>query len=159
MRELSRKEKISIILNRDGAYCAICDKSFHPNSEITIDHWIPKAAGGTDEMDNLKLAHRVCNVWKGDRVPNEDGTLPPRPKRVENNRLNKKALRDSICEKCNNGRLLKQYEICNACNSKPEPSYAPHWAKKPSNICSHNGVEWCWACSIGWVKRQDYISA
>lgn len=158
-RKPSRQLILQALVERDGAYCVICSKDFSINTEMTIDHWIPKSAGGSDDLDNLRLAHRNCNVWKGDRIPNPDGTLPSIIKKQKVEKINKKALKESICHKCNNGRLLKQSEICSVCSSHPEPKHAPHWAKKPSNICSHSGVEWCWACSIGWVSRREFIGA
>lgn len=55
--------------------CGICgqpvDKSLkypHPLSP-TVDHIIPCARGGSDDLDNLQLAHRKCNRDKGDRMP------------------------------------------------------------------------------------------
>ena len=155
MKELSRQERVHFILKRDGAHCVICDKPFMPNSEITIDHWIPKAAGGSDDLENLRLAHKKCNVWKGDRVPNEDGSLPPKPPKNDfvRRKESKKLLKSLICHKCNNGRLLKQNEICKTCNSPAGPEKYPHWAKRDAIKCTHTGIEWCWACSIGWVER------
>jgi 5-methylcytosine-specific restriction endonuclease McrA len=35
----------------------------------TLDHLIPASKGGTDDPENLKLAHRSCNRAKGDRLP------------------------------------------------------------------------------------------
>lgn len=37
----------------------------------TIDHVIPSSRGGSDDLDNLKLAHAVCNTARGDRPPTE----------------------------------------------------------------------------------------
>jgi hypothetical protein len=35
----------------------------------TRDHIVPLAAGGSDRLDNLQPAHRMCNVEKGDDLP------------------------------------------------------------------------------------------
>lgn len=66
--------------------CGICgkpvDKSLkypHPMSP-TVDHIIPCAKGGSDDLDNLQLAHRQCNRMKSDKMPEE------KPKIVEQNR-------------------------------------------------------------------------
>lgn len=55
--------------------CGICgqpvDKSLkypHPLSP-TVDHIIPCAKGGSDDLDNLQLAHRKCNRDKSDKLP------------------------------------------------------------------------------------------
>lgn len=157
--KLSRRDKINIILERDGAICAICFREFEDPLDATLEHWIPRAAGGSEDFDNLKVAHKKCNAWKGDRVPNADGTIPPRPvtKKKHTTRGQRRSLRSSVCTDCNNGRLLKRGEVCGICNSYPSPAHAPHWAKKPANICSHGGADWCWACSIGIVERQSAL--
>lgn len=63
------------ILARDGSVCHICRTAIdlalrfpHPLS-LTIDHFIPISAGGSDEMENLRPAHLSCNVFKSDDVP------------------------------------------------------------------------------------------
>jgi 5-methylcytosine-specific restriction endonuclease McrA len=61
MRELLRQ--------RDGWKCQLCKEDFsdpfpahpHPKS-VTVDHIIPIWKGGTDAQDNLRLAHRICNM-------------------------------------------------------------------------------------------------
>ena len=66
--------------------CGICgqavDKALkypHPLSP-TVDHIIPCAKGGSDDIENLQLAHRKCNRDKSDKMP--DGE----PKIIETNR-------------------------------------------------------------------------
>lgn len=39
------------------------------NGEVHIDHVVPLARGGADEKSNLQLAHAVCNLRKGARMP------------------------------------------------------------------------------------------
>jgi len=57
---------------RDGYKCVYCDRGgrgcYDLWGSMCIDHFIPKARGGTDDMDNLKLACRVCNEMKKDDV-------------------------------------------------------------------------------------------
>lgn len=57
--------------------CAICgrpvDKSLlypHPLSP-TVDHILPLAKGGTNELGNLQLAHWTCNRQKSDKLEME----------------------------------------------------------------------------------------
>ena len=45
---------------RDGGICGFCGEPV-PFGEMDIDHRIPRAAGGTDDEDNLRCAHRRCN--------------------------------------------------------------------------------------------------
>ena len=44
-------------------YC-LCRQEYVPGV-LEIDHIVPKAAGGTDEEENLWLACRMCNHAKG----------------------------------------------------------------------------------------------
>ena len=39
---------------------------------LEIDHIVPKAAGGSDDEENLWLACRSCNAYKGVRVKGKD---------------------------------------------------------------------------------------
>ena len=57
-----------------GSDCSICGEDIDvllPRTSkrgATIDHIIPLSKGGTDEFDNLQLAHWICNNWKADRI-------------------------------------------------------------------------------------------
>lgn len=153
---LSKKDKINILLKRDGNTCAICFNSFKDKKDITLDHWIPRSVGGSDDIDNLKLAHKKCNAWKSDRIPNEDGTIPPKPPRSNllDRKRRKKEILESLCTDCYDGRLLLEGESCPYCGTPAGPEDWPHWAKRPANKCDHTPPEWCWACSIGIVERK-----
>jgi hypothetical protein len=54
------------VIARDGYVCGICGDLVCP-TELSIDHIIPVARGGGDDLDNLQVAHRVCNSRKGAR--------------------------------------------------------------------------------------------
>lgn len=157
MRVITKQELIEQLKSRDGDSCFICKSPF-VEEQPTIDHWIPKAVGGSDEIENLRITHRKCNTDKADRIPNPDGTLPPkRPNGFDKSRLkriNKKKLKESICRVCDNGRKLDRLSICRSCGSPAGPSHAPHYLKRPSHLCDHN-LNWCWACSIGIVDRKS----
>ena len=62
------------LIERDGNVCHIClteiDLSLARNSRFgaTIDHVIPISKGGADTLDNMKLAHWICNIKKGNKV-------------------------------------------------------------------------------------------
>lgn len=57
---------------RDGWDCAICgqpvDRDAHAPADLapTTDHVIPLADGGAHSMDNVQLAHFICNARKRD---------------------------------------------------------------------------------------------
>ena len=46
---------------RDGFECAYCGAT----DNLTFDHVIPRAHHGSDEIDNLQLAHASCNKRRG----------------------------------------------------------------------------------------------
>lgn len=59
--------------DRDGWLCHLCNKQVDrtlPGTDQrgpTIDHLIPIADGGADELANVALAHRACNVLRRNR--------------------------------------------------------------------------------------------
>jgi hypothetical protein len=56
------------IWDRDGWTCQIRYEGIClGHRDLTIDHVIPRAAGGTDNDENLQTACRPCNVKKSDR--------------------------------------------------------------------------------------------
>lgn len=65
---------VPALIARDGAACGICAalidlglKFPHPMSR-SVDHIIPRAHGGIDDMSNFQLAHLGCNSAKKDRL-------------------------------------------------------------------------------------------
>ena len=62
------KEKREYIFARDGYGCVQCKSQ----QWITIDHFTPKSAGGTDKKDNLQTLCFKCNNAKGDTIPTSD---------------------------------------------------------------------------------------
>lgn len=60
----------TIIYNKNKGRCAICGR-FVPYDEFTVDHIIPLAKGGTNELHNLQCACKVCNLIKQDILPED----------------------------------------------------------------------------------------
>jgi hypothetical protein len=165
-----RATLIARLRRRDGDFCMYpgCDRPLDfsvksGSGEVTIDHWMPqyfgKANGWTpDEIwaeSNLKLMHKKCNAAKGDRIPNEDGTLPPRPAKTFRYRRDKRASRlDGPCEVCDNGHNLGVDEVCAQCGMNAKRY--PRWAKVPFPECDHE-LFWCWVCSITPEMRPSSI--
>lgn len=56
---------IAVLLRDQGDLCWLCTCPMVPG-DITIDHLHPKSHDGPDELSNLRLAHRACNVARGD---------------------------------------------------------------------------------------------
>jgi 5-methylcytosine-specific restriction endonuclease McrA len=69
------------IIKRDRHTCQYCGDSRGP---MTVDHVIPKLAGGSDTWENLVCACARCNNRKGDRSPDKAGMkLKRRPRRPD----------------------------------------------------------------------------
>jgi 5-methylcytosine-specific restriction endonuclease McrA len=70
------------VLARDGFRCQYCGR-LPPNSELTVDHVMPRSRGGATSWENLVAACEACNHRKGDRTPQEAKmplrTTPTRP--------------------------------------------------------------------------------
>ena len=62
------------IFERDKNTCQYCAKQFK-KTELTLDHVLPRSAGGRSTWENLVLACVPCNVKKGSRMP-EDARMP-----------------------------------------------------------------------------------
>lgn len=152
---LTRREKIELIIERDGPDCFLCGEPFTKNQKITIDHWIPRAAGGTEQLENLRIAHKICNIRKSDLVPQDNSTVPMKPPRPVKRK--KGILRSEImarfCAVCENGRKLGQRDECVQCGSPPGPPENPRYLKRRAQDCDHS-YNWCWACSIGIVEKR-----
>lgn len=146
---LSKQQRVQMIIERDGDFCYICKKDFSKKDKRTIDHWIPLSKGGTWSLENLRLAHKKCNAWKSNRVPNKDGTIPPPPKKE---RIAKKKNKPIICNICQAGRSLSSGEVCVSCGSGPEPKDFPRWAKRHIRECDHK-IYFCFGCTIGFIER------
>lgn len=55
----------AVIYNRNKGRCALCGR-FLPCNAFTIDHIVPLAKGGTNELDNLQCTCKTCNLIKHD---------------------------------------------------------------------------------------------
>lgn len=158
--DITRAEQIEMLVERDGANCfhPDCGKPFKEESDVTLDHWTPQSRGGTWDIENLRLMHKRCNAIKGDRMPNEDGTLPTYQRDLNSSqrRAIKRGERIEVCTKCQSGRALQEDEECGVCGSGPMPRSFPQWKKMKSQDCDHD-LFWCWACCIGIVDRRPAI--
>jgi 5-methylcytosine-specific restriction endonuclease McrA len=74
--EWTEEEVISLY----GTVCAICETDIdlalnraHGQAEwewsFTTDHWIPMTKGGTNTLENVRPAHAICNLKKGNKLP------------------------------------------------------------------------------------------
>lgn len=76
MREVVIDKGITLqaLYQRDNGKCWICGKpcdytaGTNANEYPSIDHVKPLAKGGKHSWDNVRLAHRICNSKKKDRI-------------------------------------------------------------------------------------------
>ncbi len=65
---------VQFLADRDGTDCGICKQPVDMKLKApelmrpSVDHIFPRARGGTNEPDNLQLAHLRCNQVKKDSV-------------------------------------------------------------------------------------------
>ncbi len=52
------------LLERDGDQCWFCGRAM--GADKTIEHLVPKSAGGRNVLANYALAHRACNAHAAD---------------------------------------------------------------------------------------------
>lgn len=162
---LSRNKIVQALLERDGAVCRFPGKEHELNLEagddsheaVTIDHWYPQSwclsNGWTPieiwDMSNLRLMCKQHNALKGDRLPNDDGTLPPHPKddrRPWEIRADKSS-RVEVCDTCESGRLITLGDNCPVCGSGPQPTTFPRYLQKSPKECDHHEFH-CWWCTV-----------
>lgn len=65
-RRLNRLRRILVLQARDGEGCAICGAPFSDKNPPTFDHIIPLSKGGPSTLENLQLAHQLCNNRRAD---------------------------------------------------------------------------------------------
>lgn len=65
-----KKSIKSYIYERDGRRCHFCTKrlEFH---QASLDHYLPKSKGGTNDIFNLILSCKKCNKLKKSSIPTD----------------------------------------------------------------------------------------
>lgn len=58
------------VYEKGGGVCAICGRPVN-YEQFTIDHIVPIARGGTNEISNFQIACNVCNKLKADSLDSE----------------------------------------------------------------------------------------
>lgn len=63
-----RADKRLALYIRDGFACAYCGRALRdaPPAEVTLDHLLPRIAGGSNDATNLITACRSCNSSRQD---------------------------------------------------------------------------------------------
>lgn len=75
LRTRSRyKAKFRQVVERDGWTCWICGWAIDPEApqndagQASLDHVVELARGGSNAVENLRLAHRYCNESRSARA-------------------------------------------------------------------------------------------
>lgn len=60
------------LFNRQRGKCCLCSKPMTlqqgRDDSATLEHLIPKSLGGELEKGNVKVAHRKCNIERGNTM-------------------------------------------------------------------------------------------
>ncbi|MCC6438500.1 MAG: HNH endonuclease [Acidimicrobiales bacterium] len=71
-RPLNRRERLVVILDRDGSRCVWCGRSLESGLvHATTEHLVPRVKGGPSWLENEVAACRRCNGERGHRTPAE----------------------------------------------------------------------------------------
>jgi hypothetical protein len=70
------------VFKRDGFTCMYCGRKV-PDVVLEVDHIVPRAKGGGDEVDNLITSCLDCNRGKGDRLLDERAPVQDLEERAE----------------------------------------------------------------------------
>jgi 5-methylcytosine-specific restriction endonuclease McrA len=75
-RKAGRRQKIAVLRKAQRERCGACgrrvpplDVYCAPANRPTLDHVVPRAAGGKGILGNLLVMHHHCNALKADRRP------------------------------------------------------------------------------------------
>lgn len=71
-RELNRRQRMEVILRRDGSACVWCRRELEVGLvEATTEHLVPRIKGGPSVIENEIAACRRCNGQRGHLTPAE----------------------------------------------------------------------------------------
>jgi hypothetical protein len=70
--QLNRRERLAIVLDRDGPACVWCGRPLEVGLvAATTEHLVPRIKGGPSWIENELAACRRCNGERGHRTPGE----------------------------------------------------------------------------------------
>ncbi|MBW4661177.1 MAG: HNH endonuclease [Drouetiella hepatica Uher 2000/2452] len=75
MNPRQRKVRKTQLVSEYGSCCWWCDCKL-PSEQLTLDHLKPKSKGGSNSLENLRLACRPCNSSRGNSL------FPPQVKKI-----------------------------------------------------------------------------
>lgn len=69
------RQSLNFIYERDKRLCWIClllgKPAYVKRKDASRDHYDPTSEGGSDDYENLRLAHKNCNSRRGTRTIEE----------------------------------------------------------------------------------------
>jgi hypothetical protein len=72
LRDLPRRERLALILERDGASCVWCGRAIGSGLVVaTTEHLVPRLKGGPSWIENELGACRRCNGERGHLTPSD----------------------------------------------------------------------------------------
>lgn len=104
-----RPEKRLAIYIRDGFRCAYCGRDLKDAdpSEVTLDHLLPRVAGGSNQATNLITACRSCNSSRQDTpwIDYATGGAVDRIEQLRNRELNVKLAKAIIAGEAGDAKI------------------------------------------------------
>lgn len=70
-KSLWKKRLHQFVRLRDKQTCWLCGRKVMLEEE-SLDHVWPKSRGGPTIRENLRLAHKICNLNRGNPMPNNE---------------------------------------------------------------------------------------
>jgi 5-methylcytosine-specific restriction endonuclease McrA len=67
MKTKQKRDRRARLLKKNGSRCYLCHKTFLAN-QLTLDHLKPSSRGGSNKLENLRLACFPCNNRRSDRL-------------------------------------------------------------------------------------------
>ncbi len=58
------------LYEREGHHCFHCGKALR-RDQVSVDHYLPKSAGGTNDLFNVVCSCRKCNRYKKSAIPGD----------------------------------------------------------------------------------------
>lgn len=59
----------TLVIDRHGMTCWLCRVDIAHLGDLHLDHVVPRSKGGPDTAANLRPAHALCNMRRGNRSP------------------------------------------------------------------------------------------
>jgi 5-methylcytosine-specific restriction endonuclease McrA len=67
MKTKQKRDRRARLLKKNGYRCYLCHETFLAN-QLTLDHLKPRSRGGSNKLENLRLACFPCNNRRSDRL-------------------------------------------------------------------------------------------